>query len=293
MASLAVCMIVKNEEEKLEKSLISAASFADELIVVDTGSTDATMEIAGKYTDKLYTFPWCDDFSAARNASYEKASADYLMWFDADNSMEPEECEKMRRLKENLGDEQSVFLYLSSAELGRKRWDHRITRRNPALSWHNLIHEQFPIREPVRFEPITILHEPGEDVEELYLQLIRRTPREDIASEFWFAAQCCHDFIRAGRPGEAEQYRRMVLNGNWPPEEQISPSIDAAHVLQYYGFYREALWWYDLLLKNELFRKESPREYYQVLREGIRCRRLTEKEESGPGRSKEKGGAAE
>ena len=69
-------MIVKNEQEVLARCLDCAVKFADEIIIVDTGSTDQTKSIAHKYTDKVYDFEWCDDFSKARNYSFSKAGGD-------------------------------------------------------------------------------------------------------------------------------------------------------------------------------------------------------------------------
>lgn len=65
--TLGICMIVKDEEDVLARCLDSIQETYDELIVVDTGSTDKTVEIAKTYTDKVYTFEWVYDFSAARN----------------------------------------------------------------------------------------------------------------------------------------------------------------------------------------------------------------------------------
>lgn len=62
MAGISVCMIVKNEEEVLARCLACITSFADEIVIVDTGSTDKTKEIAASFTDNVYDFPWCDDF---------------------------------------------------------------------------------------------------------------------------------------------------------------------------------------------------------------------------------------
>ena len=70
MVTISVCMIVKNEEAVLERCLDSLNGIAEEIIIVDTGSTDKTKEIAAKYTDKIYDFTWIHDFSAARNFAF-------------------------------------------------------------------------------------------------------------------------------------------------------------------------------------------------------------------------------
>ena len=67
MATISLCMIVKDEEENIKDCLDSVQGIADEIIIVDTGSTDNTKSIAKNYTDKLYDYTWKDDFSAARN----------------------------------------------------------------------------------------------------------------------------------------------------------------------------------------------------------------------------------
>ncbi|OAA83186.1 glycosyltransferase [Clostridium ljungdahlii] len=81
---LSLCMIVKNEEESLRNCLAKAASFVDEIIVVDTGSKDNTQSIALEFTDKVYNFKWCNDFSKARNFSISRASNDWILVLDAD-----------------------------------------------------------------------------------------------------------------------------------------------------------------------------------------------------------------
>ena len=87
---LSVCMIVKNEQEILERCLNCVKKFADEIIIVDTGSSDKTVSIAKQFTDKVYHFDWCDDFAKARNFSFEKASLDYICWLDADDFIDEE-----------------------------------------------------------------------------------------------------------------------------------------------------------------------------------------------------------
>ena len=67
MVSVSLCMIVKNEEDVLARCLDSVSQLVDEIVIVDTGSADRTKEIAARYTDLIFDFPWRDDFAAARN----------------------------------------------------------------------------------------------------------------------------------------------------------------------------------------------------------------------------------
>ena len=84
-AEISLCMIVKNEEHNIGRCLSSVKDLVDEIIIVDTGSTDNTKSIASQYTDKVYDFEWIDDFAAARNFAFSKGTKDYLMWLDADD----------------------------------------------------------------------------------------------------------------------------------------------------------------------------------------------------------------
>jgi glycosyltransferase involved in cell wall biosynthesis len=86
-AGLSVCMIVKNESANLADALAGFSSFADEIIIVDTGSSDNTKEIAAKFTSRIYDFEWVDDFAAARNFAMSKAGKSYQLWVDADDKI--------------------------------------------------------------------------------------------------------------------------------------------------------------------------------------------------------------
>jgi len=90
-------MIVKNEEKNLPRVLSSIKELADEVIVLDTGSTDRTVEIAESFGAKVYHFEWCDDFSAARNESLKYATKEYILWLDGDDEIEKTEHEKIKR----------------------------------------------------------------------------------------------------------------------------------------------------------------------------------------------------
>jgi glycosyltransferase involved in cell wall biosynthesis/tetratricopeptide (TPR) repeat protein len=101
-ARVSLTMIVKNEETNIGTALASAAGLFDEIVVVDTGSTDRTQEIAREFGARVFDFVWVDDFAAARNAALARAKGDYAFWLDADDVIDPPEREKLGALLEML-----------------------------------------------------------------------------------------------------------------------------------------------------------------------------------------------
>jgi len=106
---ISLCMIIMNEEKWLENCLNSIKDLVDEIIIVDTGSTDKSKEIAKKFTEKVYNFEWCDDFSKARNFSISKATKDWILILDADEVIADIDKEKIRKIIE-LNEADSYFL---------------------------------------------------------------------------------------------------------------------------------------------------------------------------------------
>lgn len=102
MVTISLCMIVKNEERILSRCLDSLQGIADEIIIVDTGSSDATKEIAAKYTDQVYDFAWTGNFSDARNFAFSKAKMDYIYSADADEVLNQENRAAFLQMKEVL-----------------------------------------------------------------------------------------------------------------------------------------------------------------------------------------------
>jgi len=88
--NLSLCTIVKNEEVALPKCLASVKDVVDEIVVLDTGSTDRTVEIAKQFGAKVYHFKWCNDFSAARNQALKYVTGDWILVLDADETLAPE-----------------------------------------------------------------------------------------------------------------------------------------------------------------------------------------------------------
>lgn len=89
MPSLSLCMIVKNEEKHLARCLTSVKDVVDEIVIVDTGSTDKTISIAESFNAKIFHFDWINDFSAARNFALRKCNSDWILYLDADEELNP------------------------------------------------------------------------------------------------------------------------------------------------------------------------------------------------------------
>ena len=90
--TLSLCMIVKNEEANLGRCLESVKGVADEIIIVDTGSTDRTVEIARQHGAKIVSHQWDDDFAVARNVSLRAATSDWILVLDADEALDEEDA---------------------------------------------------------------------------------------------------------------------------------------------------------------------------------------------------------
>ena len=163
MAEISLCMIVKNEEKVLARCLESIKNAVDEIIIVDTGSTDTTKKIALKYTDKVYDFKWIDDFSAARNYTFSKGSKDFLMWLDADDIISPENSAKLIALKEQLNGIDIVMMKYHTAfdEEGRPTFSfyrERLIRRSIPHKWKGKVHEAVDCKGITLYSDIAIEH---------------------------------------------------------------------------------------------------------------------------------------
>lgn len=161
--TLSVCLIAKDEEETISRVLTCAKEFADEIIVVDTGSRDNTKNIAKTFTKKVFEFEWNDDFSSARNFAFDKASCDFLMWLDADDFVTNENIEKIKDLKcsQNNFDVCMCKYALDIDEKGKAHFifdRERILKRSQNFKWVGKVHESICPRGKIIYSDITIEH---------------------------------------------------------------------------------------------------------------------------------------
>ncbi|MBW4418915.1 MAG: tetratricopeptide repeat protein [Myxacorys californica WJT36-NPBG1] len=168
---ISFCIIVKNEEERLPRCLESVRSAVDEMIVVDTGSGDRTIDIAKTYGASVYSFEWCDDVSAARNESLRHAQGDWILVLDADEVLVPD---IIPALKQGVQSEHHLVINLLRHEIGTVQSPYsllsRLFRRHPDIEftrpYHAIIDDRVSellLREPHwqigHLPKVAVLHE--------------------------------------------------------------------------------------------------------------------------------------
>ena len=162
--TLGLSMIVKNEEKVIGRCLDCCKGLFDEIVIVDTGSTDKTKEIVSKYTDKIYDFEWIYDFAAARNYSFSKNTCDFIMWLDADDIIDDENLNKLKELKKRLDlkkDAYRMWYNCVQDKNGNPTISNtrgRILRNTHKDRWVGKIHETIPMKCEVQLEDIVIVH---------------------------------------------------------------------------------------------------------------------------------------
>lgn len=143
---LSLCMIVKNEEIYLPQCLESVKDVVDELIIVDTGSTDDTPNIAKQYGASVYDYAWQDDFAAARNFGLDKANGVFILFLDADEALSADAQTHLRSFLSNTPAE-GIYLIVRSIGLTNALAPYydseqvRLFRNRPQYRFENAIHE--------------------------------------------------------------------------------------------------------------------------------------------------------
>jgi glycosyltransferase involved in cell wall biosynthesis len=157
-------MIVRDEEQVLSRCLKSVEDIVDEIIIVDTGSKDKTKEIASKFTPFIYDFQWIDDFSAARNYSFSKATKDYILWLDADDVLLADDGLELKKLKQTLGYDIDVVKMKYNLWVDENNniisgiYRERLLKREKNFKWQDPIHEHVDIYGKIIKSNISITH---------------------------------------------------------------------------------------------------------------------------------------
>ncbi len=163
--TLSLCMIVRDEEEMLPRCLETIAPVVDEIVVVDTGSRDATIEIARSFGARVIEHEWTDSFAEARNISFDAATGAWLMFLDADEVLVSEDAEQLRALTGHTWRE--AFYLVETSSLGETgdgfaSTDNvlRVFRNRPQYRFEGRVHEQIthnlPVYAPGRVQQTTV-----------------------------------------------------------------------------------------------------------------------------------------
>jgi len=176
---ISLCMIVRDEEESIERCLTSVRGIADEIIIMDTGSTDRTKEIVSRFTDQIYDFEWIDDFGAARNAAFSKATKDYILWLDADDVFEDKDRELFLELKRTLDtrvDSVMMHYVLAKDSAGNpvsslKR--NRLVKRSRGFRWIGAVHEYLEVGGHIAQSEVAVTHKKERSYTDRNLRIYR------------------------------------------------------------------------------------------------------------------------
>lgn len=222
MITISVCMIVKNEEKVLKRCLDSLTGLADEIVLVDTGSTDGTKEIAENYGCKVYDFEWIDDFSAARNFSFSKATMDYIYVADADEVIDEANRERFLKLKQCLLPEVDIVQMMYTNQLAfnttynfNKEYRPKLFKRLRRFAWTDPIHETVILEPVVYNSEVEILHMPENNHAVRDFNIFQRLIQKGVALSDKLVGMYARELFIAGKDEDfliAEPYFTSLLN---------------------------------------------------------------------------------
>lgn len=235
MATFSLCMIVKNEEKVLGRCLDSICGLMDEIIIVDTGSSDRTKEIAGRYTDKVYDFKWTGSFSDARNFSFSMACCDYIYCADADEVLDAENARKLHILKETILPEVEIVQMYYGNQLCHgtvynfdKELRPKLFKRLRTFQWIEPVHETVRLFPVVFDSDIEITHLPQESHSARDLQIFEKIVERGETLSKRLANMYAKELLISGDRealGKAEAYFTGVADHGETEEEQMKEAI--------------------------------------------------------------------
>lgn len=233
--TVSIALIVKNEERTLDRCLATLAGAVDEIVVVDTGSTDATVDVARRYTDRIFDFPWRDDFAAARQHAFDRAASDWVGWVDADDVVMG--AEHIRTLVAEAAPDVGALYWRYAMDFdaaGQPRcqfWRERLVRNDGSYRWQGRIHETLWSDQPwqtVRRSEVWVEHRsPAErggqrlarNIALLEAELARTGPEPSPRLLYYLG----RDYASAGRAEDAlAAYERYLAIATWDDERYLA-----------------------------------------------------------------------
>ena len=223
---LTVCMVVRDEEARLARCLASVREVADEIVVVDTGSTDHSVEVARNHGARVFDEPWRDDWAAARNAALDRATGDWALAINADQTLDPGSQAEVRRLIDH--DARHGYL-LRQLDYRDEMGDASVVERqvtrlfpvHPAIRYRGRIREQVISLDPemaLRLEPCgVVLHDDGNRAAEARRRKAERAAAilERVIAESpddaWRTFHLGAAYAALGRHGDAERTLRRAI----------------------------------------------------------------------------------
>ena len=164
LITISLCMIVKDEENSLARCLDSVKAACDEIVIIDTGSSDSTKEIARRYTRRVFDFKWIHDFAAARNYAFAQATQKYILWLDADDVLSPDNLERLLQLKKTLApstDSVTMNYELAKDEYGNVTASlrrNRLVKRTKKFKWIGVVHEYLEVYGNIFESNVAVTH---------------------------------------------------------------------------------------------------------------------------------------
>lgn len=225
---LSVVLIVKNEEKNLRDCLLSVQDIADEIVVVDTGSTDGTVHIAMDMGAQVEHFDWCDDFATARNASLQAAHGTWILWMDADDRLLAEDRRQIKQLLQKYPPHSAFsFLIKNSQDQGLTGPvfnQIRLFPNHPKIRFEGRVHEQvMPALQrlgiPVEFLSIRVIHTGYTDSKtieakqrrnlNLMLKDLKQDPSQVNAMKLFAVGNC---YLDLKENTQAEEWYRKAMH---------------------------------------------------------------------------------
>lgn len=204
-------MIALNEEQTIARVLSAAKLFADEIVVVDTGSTDKTPQICLDYGCKLYSYTWQYDFSAARNFAFDKATGDYMMWLDADDVVTTERAKMIKALVASLDADVVMLPYHMGEKATLSFWRERIVKRSLGLKFKGRVHEAITPCGKVIYADIPIIHDKvkqGDPKRNLHIFELMKKAGEKIEGrdKFYYGSELFYNGLFAKAQAELNDF---------------------------------------------------------------------------------------